>query len=696
MHLLAALVCHTTTALSAPNLRARKVHLDDAWSLTVYEKKDIVMSVETWMATEEESVDPFGGVAWPGAVVAARALRDYGVENKVVCCVGCGTGVEVLAAAALNASSVLALDYSADARSLCEAGAQKANYTFIETRAFDVRRDALPPCDVIVCADVFYSKELAAACGRACGAALRTSKRPALISTDSQRYAGHTDAFLDALSVDFAQFKQTTLANFVGSGLLVEEDQTYDARVDVLTLDFAGADDCVFTTARVLPGGAIGLWSRHRARLGGGAGVEAAALAAALGKDDGLVRVARWRDGRVEAAYRARRAGDRMEVITLPCPPRPPNIMEGIKHGAWGGYRAAIAEATARGADATLLVDAVGRVVDGDRALPLLLGADGVVRYPGPRDGAVASVTLNAVSGELRAAFDVREERLTKEAIRAANEVVLLGSGLGCVAVESVDGVALQRSGELATVLSKALDVAHTSDVLRPSVEHPLLRRLAVGAEVSLGDRAIRRLSAAPSAFYVRNLLRPNDCEALMNMAQAADMEQAQTQTGTAARTLSDVAWLPPPAALTSDVANMFLSPEALERPGGGCEDLQVLRYADGGAYSMHHDGNARALTVLYYLNGVGETWFPLADAPPPQNRKEALDRAARLDPETDGVRTITPAAGDALVFFSLNGDGSNDWSAVHAALPSTGEEWVANHWFRVGGLGEPTPDEAD
>ena len=111
--------------------------------------------------------------------------------------------------------------------------------------------------------------------------------------------------------------------------------------------------------------------------------MEAAALAAALGKDDGLVRVARWRDGRVEAAYRARRAGDRMEVITLPCPPRPPNIMEGIKHGAWGGYRAAIAEATARGADATLLVDAVGRVVDGDRALPLLLGADGVVPPPG-------------------------------------------------------------------------------------------------------------------------------------------------------------------------------------------------------------------------------------------------------------------------------------------------------------------------
>ena len=37
--------------------------------------------------------------------------------------------------------------------------------------------------------------------------------------------------------------------------------------------------------------------------------------------------------------------------------------------------------------------------------------------------------------------------------------------------------------------------------------------------------------------------------------------------------------------------------------------------------------------------------------------------------------------------------DGSYDWSAVHRALPSTGEKWVANHWFRIGGLGAPTPD---
>ena len=69
-----------------------------------------------------------------------------------------------------------------------------------------------------------------------------------------------------------------------------------------------------------------------------------------------------------------------------------------------------------------------------------------------------------------------------------------------------------------------------------------------------------------------------------------------------------------------------------------------MLRYADGGAYAPHHDtarDAPRALTVLYYLNGVGGTWFPLADdaRDPPRGRAEALDRAGALDHRRDGVR---------------------------------------------------------
>jgi hypothetical protein len=42
-------------------------------------------------------------------------------------------------------------------------------------------------------------------------------------------------------------------------------------------------------------------------------------------------------------------------------------------------------------------------------------------------------------------------------------------------------------------------------------------------------------------------------------------------------------------------------------------EDLQIVRYDPGGSYDLHHDGYGRFLTVLTYLNGVGGTWFPLA-----------------------------------------------------------------------------------
>ena len=562
--LVAAAALRGTNALSPQHLRPRTVQLDDAWSVTVYERDDIATKVEAWMATDEDAIDPFGGVAWPGAVVAARKLREHGVANKVVCCLGCGTGVEVLAAASLNASRVVALDYSDEALDLCKKGAE--NYTCVETRHFDVRLHSIPECDVLVAADVFYSKDLAEACGRACGAALRSKKRPVLISTDSQRYAGHTAAFLEALDVDFARFERMTLPDFVGSGLLVEGDQTYDAHVDTLLLDFSGVDDEVFTTARVLPGGCVGLWSHHKKRIGGG---DVEALLAAFGRSDGLVRLSKKSDGSIVAAYRERRTCERMDVITLPCPPRPPGVPPGVKHGAWGGYRAAIAEAQRRGADAALLTDEDGCIVDGDRALPVILGADGIIRHPGPAQGAVASATLAAVLKEAPPC-EVREERLSMEMILNAREVVLLGSGVGCVAVKSVDGVALETSGdELMKTFTEALDEAHRSDALRPSIEHPMLRRLEIGEEVG----HIRRLSSKPSAFYVRSLLSQRDCDAIKAMAQAANMTQARTYGGgTTARTKCEVSWISPPPALTNDVAGMFFAPEALERPGGGCE----------------------------------------------------------------------------------------------------------------------------
>ena len=174
----------------------------------------------------------------------------------------------------------------------------------------------------------------------------------------------------------------------------------------------------------------------------------------------------------------------------------------------------------------------------------------------------------------------------------------------------------------------------------------------------------------------------------------AAGLGAAETVSGDGdeARQRCEVAWVPPPPALTSALAGALLSDEARDAPGSGCEDLQVVRYDPGGFYTMHHDSAReapRAVTCLYYLNGAGNTWLPLADArDPPTTRDGALNVAETLDPKRDGVCTGDVAPGDALVFFNFDArTGGPDWTAIHTALPVDAEKWIANHWLHVGGI---------
>ena len=95
-----------------------------------------------------------------------------------------------------------------------------------------------------------------------------------------------------------------------------------------------------------------------------------------------------------------------------------------------------------------LFVDADGAIIDGDRALPVVF-LDGDIAYaPGPDDGAVASVTLDAVRPSLAdAGIELRHGRLTADMVAAARALVLLGSGVGAVGVSEVDGAAVGDDG---------------------------------------------------------------------------------------------------------------------------------------------------------------------------------------------------------------------------------------------------------
>lgn len=242
----------------------------------------------------------------------------------------------------------------------------------------------------------------------------------------------------------------------------------------------------------------------------------------------------------------------------------------------------------------------------------------------------------------------------------------------------------------------------------------PILNELEYGDSIvgyrttqdGVHNVTVERIASSPPIFVLRNFVTKDECNALQSTVQAIAMQPAQTDSGIEedfVRKNSFVAWLGNEQVdglvgrLALSCARMLLQPSS----SLGVEDMQVLKYDTGGEYVLHHDGNDRILTVLYYLNGVGETWFPFASRASDnattsrlQTRQQALDRAEGMKPKRDGVMVSTfsssetsacvpIARGDAIAFYSYLADGPMDWNALHAGLPTRDEKFVANQFFR-------------
>ena len=213
-------------------------------------------------------------------------------------------------------------------------------------------------------------------------------------------------------------------------------------------------------------------------------------------------------------------------------------------------------------------------------------------------------------------------------------------------------------------------------------------------------DFEIVRIASRPECFAIGGLLSEKECDDIIATADAQGLEAAMTAGGDARRNCG-VAWLPidsydTGASIAAACQQLLLTPEA-QYPAGdwaqkACfENMQVLKYGDGGEFKLHHDANQqthRTLTVLLYLNGVGETWFPLASEawvdhnPTP---KQAFAAAHCLDPARDGL-LVSPSKGDAIAFYNFCDDGSGelDRLAFHAGLPASAEKSVAALWYSV------------
>jgi 2OG-Fe(II) oxygenase superfamily len=204
----------------------------------------------------------------------------------------------------------------------------------------------------------------------------------------------------------------------------------------------------------------------------------------------------------------------------------------------------------------------------------------------------------------------------------------------------------------------------------------------------------VEKLSSNPPIFVLRNFMSSDECQEIMDSALALEPAQVvSTASSGNERKNSMVGWLEnTPGSLPRELArraHAILLTDQVFHGSRGVEPLQVVHYEKGGEYVLHQDGNHRLLTVLYYINGAGETWFPLADSvEEPRSRAEALFQCRSLEPGHDGVlvscegRGKTIKKGDAIAFFNYRTNGTCDWRAIHAGIPASSIKWIANHWF--------------
>jgi predicted nicotinamide N-methyase len=179
--------------VGAQPVRLRPVTISPELTVTVYELAQPTDLVNSWYEAPSSAADPFGVVLWPGALYASRRLweRRESLAGASVAVMGAGTGLEALTAAALGAS-VVACDINCLTLELLGDAARGAGLSSrLETRTFDLRSDdALPPADLTLFSDTFYTRELAQTVAHRCDEVLARGSQ--LLLTDSQR-TRHTD-----------------------------------------------------------------------------------------------------------------------------------------------------------------------------------------------------------------------------------------------------------------------------------------------------------------------------------------------------------------------------------------------------------------------------------------------------------------------------------------------------------------------
>ncbi len=239
-------------------LLSRKLPITLGWSITVWEWEQPAKVVESYWEAQarvnerrpdkDRLLDPFGLVSWPGSVVAAQALQDKveAVKDQCVLILGAGVGVEAQAVAELGAKRIVATDIHPTTLQQLQLGTLENNRIqdkrVVETQIFDLMGyDPLPllSADLIIVADVLYNEELANHVVRRLVEGWKNNPKVKILVTDSQRFVDIMSELDNQFSMQVSDtptkptisVTEETLVGFTGSGVCIDEDQTYDVHV---------------------------------------------------------------------------------------------------------------------------------------------------------------------------------------------------------------------------------------------------------------------------------------------------------------------------------------------------------------------------------------------------------------------------------------------------------------------------------
>lgn len=185
-----------------------------------------------------------------------------------------------------------------------------------------------------------------------------------------------------------------------------------------------------------------------------------------------------------------------------------------------------------------------------------------------------------------------------------------------------------------------------------------------------------------PDVALIENFLRPDECDAMIALAQSRLKGSTVVDPGTGDYVInpsrsSEGAMLQRGETPLVQIIEQRIA-ALVNWPVDNAEGLQVLHYRPGGEYRPHYDyfppdkaggaaqlrvGGQRIATLIMYLNDVaggGATIFP----------ELGLDVAARK--------------GSAVWFSYCNDAGELDAKTLHGGAPVVaGEKWIATKWLR-------------